>query len=319
MNPTSVNLSVTDPLQHAWARMKLLLFQPFDAGKWCVIGFCAWLAQLGEQGFNLGGFNMGSGGSRDNGVKVREGIEQGRNYVTDNLYWLGPVLLAVVAIVIVLALLITWLNSRGKFMLLHCVARNVAEVSVPWQKFRREGNSLFLFRLVLTILALFSIGAMASLIAVSIFRMVVAERADVGGILLALGAFCMLFALAIFFLLVRKLTMDFVVPIMFLRRTKCLAAWRELRRLFSGRLGSLLLYLLFQLVIGIVIGSAILVVVLITCCLAGCLMAIPFLGTVLLLPVFTFERAYSAYYLAQFGREYDVFAASVNEGVAAAA
>jgi hypothetical protein len=47
--------------------------------------------------------------------------------------------------------------------------------------------------------------------------------------------------------------------------------------------------------------------ILVTCCCACCLMALPFLGTVLLLPVLVFKQAYSLYFLAQFGPEYDVF------------
>jgi len=43
-------ISVTEPLTLAYDRMKLVLFQPFDPGKWFVIGFCAWLAGLGESG-----------------------------------------------------------------------------------------------------------------------------------------------------------------------------------------------------------------------------------------------------------------------------
>jgi hypothetical protein len=48
-------------------------------------------------------------------------------------------------------------------------------------------------------------------------------------------------------------------------------------------------------------------VVLVTCCCAGCLLLLPYLGTVLLLPVLVFKRAYPLYFLAQFGPEYDVF------------
>jgi hypothetical protein len=44
-----------------------------------------------------------------------------------------------------------------------------------------------------------------------------------------------------------------------------------------------------------------------TCCIACCLMIIPYIGTVLLLPVFAFGRSYSLYYLAQYGPHYDVF------------
>ena len=68
-----------------------------------------------------------------------------------------------------------------------------------------------------------------------------------------------------------------------------------------------MLYFLFQIVLGVAIGTLIVMVVLVTCCCAGCLMALPFLGTVLLLPVLIFKRAYPLYFLAQFGPEYDVF------------
>ncbi|MFO1513078.1 MAG: hypothetical protein U1F83_09235 [Verrucomicrobiota bacterium] len=94
---------------------------------------------------------------------------------------------------------------------------------------------------------------------------------------------------------------------MFLRRNKCLEGWRELRRLFTGNVGNFILYFLFQIVLGMVIGTMVLIVVLVTCCIAGCLMLLPFLGTVLLLPVHVFNRAYSLHFLAQFGPEFDVF------------
>ena len=77
--------------------------------------------------------------------------------------------------------------------------------------------------------------------------------------------------------------------------------------LLSGHIGNFILYLLFQIVLGIGIGMIVLAVVLATCCIAGCLLAIPYLGTVLLLPVLIFQRAYSLYYLAQYGPEYEVF------------
>jgi hypothetical protein len=55
------------------------------------------------------------------------------------------------------------------------------------------------------------------------------------------------------------------------------------------------------------IGIIVLLAILATCCIAGCLMLLPFIGTVLLLPVLVFKRAYSLYYLAQYGSQYDVF------------
>lgn len=303
----SPEISVTAPVSQAIDHVKRVLFQPFDAGKWFVIGFCAWLALLGEQtigsGFNFGSFNDGRGRTG-----IRHEFEEAKQYVLGNLYWIGPVAVALVIICLGLWVLFTWLNSRGKFMFLHCVALNTAEVTLPWGKFARAGNSLCLFRLMLGLVGSLLTLPLVALMVVAIFRMVVAGEPSVGGIALAVGAFLAFLVLALVFGVIGKLTTDFVVPIMFLRGTKCLAGWRELRGLLSGRLGHLLLYLLFQIVLAIVISVMLLLVVLVTCCVAGCLMALPYLGTVLVLPVLIFKRAYSLYYLAQFGPQFDVFA-----------
>ena len=67
------------------------------------------------------------------------------------------------------------------------------------------------------------------------------------------------------------------------------------------------LYVLFRIVIGMVIGVIVVAAVCVTCCCACCIFALPYVGTVALLPVLVFERSYSLYYLRQYGREYDVF------------
>lgn len=142
-------ISVTDPVSPALERVKIMLFQPFDLGKWFVIGFCAWLAYLGEGGGG-GGFNSGINNNFDHGrgynsatESFRHAYHQARIYVLDNLTWIVPVAAAAVILLLALWLLILWLSSRGRFMFLHCVALNKAEVSVPWGKFGREADSLF--------------------------------------------------------------------------------------------------------------------------------------------------------------------------------
>ena len=41
-------ISVIEPIGAAFEKTKEILFKPFDIGKWFVIGFCAWLATLGN-------------------------------------------------------------------------------------------------------------------------------------------------------------------------------------------------------------------------------------------------------------------------------
>lgn len=283
--------------------MKRLLFQPFDLGKWFVIGFCAWLAHLGEQGFHAnfpGGWSQGRGSARHE-------FEHARDYAMSNLHWLVPLVAAVVIVGLALGLVFLWLNCRGKFMFLHCVALDKAEVALPWHKFARAGNSLFGFRLVLGLIGFVLIVPMLVLAGVAIFSMVAHHGPRVGAVLGLIAIGLMLIAVCIIFGLIGKLTTDFVVPIMFLRGRSCREGWRELLGLLSANVGGFVLYVLFQIVLGLAIGVIVLLVVLVTCCCAGCVMALPYLGTVFLLPILTFKRAYSLHYLAQYGPEYDVF------------
>ena len=296
---------MTLPVGQAMDRVRQVLFQPFDARRWFVIGFCAWLACLGEGGGSGGAFNLG--GHHGHGAEsVRAGIEQARDYVVHNLVWILPLAAAIVVMGLALWLIVMWLSSRGRFMFLHCVALNTAEVQVPWTKFASEANSLFLFRLVLSLIGLVLVLPLVGGLVLVVLRMGIDNAVSPAGLLLAVALVFLLIAAGIVFWIIGRLTRDFVVPLQFLRRSRCLDAWRELCGLFRGNLGSLVLYLLFRIVLGMAIAVLIVAVVLATCCVAGCLIALPYLGTVFLLPVLVFERAYPLHYLAQFGPHYDV-------------
>jgi hypothetical protein len=199
-------------------------------------------------------------------------------------------------------------------MFLHCVALDRAEVVVPWHKYASQGNSLFLFRILLGLIGAVVCLPLVAVIIMSILRMAQRGEPSVAGILMCVGIVLVMVAVAIVLTLIEKLTKDFVVPIMFLRGVGWRKGWREFWGLLSGNVGHFILYILFQIVLALAIGAIVLVVVLATCCIAGCLLALPYLGTVLFLPVLVFSRAYSLHYLAQFGREYDVFPAPASPG-----
>jgi hypothetical protein len=125
--------------------------------------------------------------------------------------------------------------------------------------------------------------------------------------------FCglVMFVLSIALFLVQKFTLDFVIPVMFLRTASCVAGWREFLTILSANKANFTLYILFQIVISMAIGTIIFLGVCIGCCLCciSLLLFIPYIGTVILLPLFVFKRAYSLYYLRQFGPSFDVFSA----------
>jgi hypothetical protein len=206
MTTQPASVSVTLPVGLAIDRVKCLLFQPFDLGKWFVIGFCAWLAHLGEQGFHA---NFSRGWSEGRGSPRHE-FEHARDFVMSNLHWIVPLVAGLVIVGLALGLVFLWLNCRGKFMFLHCVALDKAEVAVPWRKFAREGNSLFWFRCVLGLIGFVLVLPLLALAGIAVFSLVVHHGPRVAAVLGLVAIVLMLVAVGVVFGLIGKLTPDFV-------------------------------------------------------------------------------------------------------------
>ena len=72
MNGAEPNIEIFKPFGEAFELMKKILFQPFDLKKWFIIGFAAWLANLGRGGVSFNyQFNR-----REEAQKVKEAISQ---------------------------------------------------------------------------------------------------------------------------------------------------------------------------------------------------------------------------------------------------
>jgi len=95
-----------------------------------------------------------------------------------------------------------------------------------------------------------------------------------------------------------------MAPIMY--RQRCLArrAFAQTLELIAANPGPILLYVLFLLVITIAAAMISCVAACVTCCIA----AIPYVGTVILLPIPVTLCAFSLLFLRQFGPDYDVWA-----------
>jgi hypothetical protein len=318
MTPRPPYVSVVDPVGPALEHVKIVLFRPFDLGRWFVIGFGAWLAQLGKGGG--GGSGGGGGGApgprgnvswRANEIpeQLRHGAEQAREFALGNLEWLIPVVVVVLAIIVGIWLLVLWLSSRGRFMFLYCVAQNKAEVVNPWHLFRRHANSLLGFRIVVGLVTLFAALAFLVLIGVIVFFAVTSAGFNFFTIAGIICCGLLFFATTIVSAVIAKFTNDFAVPIMYRHTPSAVAAWHVLLDVLAFNKARFFLYLLFQIVIGVAVFGLIVAAGCLTCCCGFCLMAIPYIGTVILLPILVFERAYPLYYLAQYGPELNVFPA----------
>jgi hypothetical protein len=310
------NISVIDPITPAIERVKVMLFRPFDLAKWFTIGFCAWLAYLG-QGGGGGGFNFPADAfNKDRGWHHNQEFSIAFDGLGNIATWFTPVVIAVIIIVaiigIAIGIVLLWLSSRGKFMFLHCVATNKAEVSIPWHNYSRQGNSLFIFKLIAGIITAMSVVIIAGIIVALGFIMYYNSAPILATVLSLVFISLITFlpaviSVAVFF----KFTNDFVVPLMFLHGKTALEGWREFLGLLSAHKGSFTLYILFQIVIAMALGILVFVAVLCACCACCCTLCIwmlTYIGTVALLPLLVFKLAYSLNYLRQFGASYDVFA-----------
>ena len=304
MNDKLSHISVIDPIGPAIERVKQVLFRPFDIGKWFAIGFCAWLAGLCQRGTSAPSFNFGYEKHKD--ISIHRAYE----YLAQNLHWIIPLGLTILLLALALGALLLWLSSRGKFMFLHCIAANEAKIVAPWKKYKNPANSLFVFSFIAGIIS-FLIFMILAAFALILFLPLINAGDEA---LFALIPFLLIFILTavivgIAFWLFWTVIDDFIVTIQYLRFCRTGEAFKQFFEILSAKKGTFALYFLFVLLINFVLGFLVSIAVLIACCFCclGLLFAIPYIGTVLLLPVLVFRRAYSLYFLRQFGPDFDVF------------
>ncbi len=137
------------PTQRAFERMKDILFRPFDAQKWFILGFSAWLATLLEGGGSSGGGGGGDTSGIESGDEsLSDIINEATAWIQEHLMIILVVGGAIALIFVALGIVLNWVQSRGKMMFLDNVLHNRAHISEPWKKFRKPANSLFWWTLI---------------------------------------------------------------------------------------------------------------------------------------------------------------------------
>lgn len=300
-----MNVHYVAPLRRAWARMKGILFNPFDLGKWLVIGFSAWLARLAGGG--------GGGGTRFNlrrdhaaTLHVRQFLRGAWEHLRAHPHWLALIILGV-AVVAVIGLLLLWISSRGKFIFLDNVVHDRARIAEPWRRFAERGESLFLWRfgfLLACVLALAVLGTVAVVSAGGFSGFGFGSvRATTITVLAALAVVGWGIACAYVSLFLDS----FIVPVMYKDGIGAVEAWRRLVPWIELHFGAFLLYGLFLLGLAVAIGVGVVVVGLMTCCVGLLLVVLPYVGTVILLPFLVTYRAFSLEFLAQLDAGFVIF------------
>jgi hypothetical protein len=305
--PPSERITCTGSVGPAWQFTRRALFNPLDLAKWFTLGFSAWLATLGEgggagwSGGDLSRIKSRMGTERADIESVRKAVEE---FLRDDWQVIAVKVPVALAIMLAVSLVVSWVRCRGKFMFLDNVVHNRERISEPWREWAPQANSLFWWRIGYRLVCL---GVSLLLLAVTFISAIVpllkgsAFRPALPGIAVS-GTLWLIFAVVAGY--IGRFLEDFVVPIMYRDRIGALAAWGRFLDLFRRHTGDLLLYGLFYVLLASAAGVCVLLAALATCCIAACLMLIPYIGAVLLLPVTVFFRAYSLYYLSQFGEEY---------------
>ncbi len=282
------------------------LFKPFDLKVWIIVGFTAFLANLLK-----GPAGRGMGGTRDydsdNGIKHLASLpESVWNWLVQHPLAFFAIFFAIL-IAIAIFVVLAWLQARGKFMFLDNVIHQRALVSAPWNKFRRQGHSLFGWYLIFSLLFI----ALVVFLLVYFFTLV--GQIEPSGndfyflLPFLLKLIVMVFAVSLPLVFIALMVDSFIIPIMYNDKISVWQAWSRFLVLFRKEILHFILYALLILVLKIVVGIALFFLGFMTCCIGFILLVIPYISAVVTLPISYFFRTYSVEFLQQFGKAYRIF------------
>lgn len=305
-----MNISFGIPLSKGWTRMKKALFQPFDLGKWFTLGFAAFLAGLADC--------QGSSGGNYSNHRNKFDWDEFLNFPQTAHDWLvgHPIYFALIifGIVILFAIMVvlTWLSSRGKFMMLYNVVNDRAEISKPWGEYRKEGNSLFLWRFVF---GLFATSLIILFLLYCFNTIKNLHQNDAEGAILVWGILRMVVLFLGYCFTIGYISLflnDFIVPIMYKHRVSASRGWMIFFQILWRYIGYFIVYGIFVFVLTIGVVISIVIACICTCCLGFILLIIPYISSVVLLPISYTYRAFSVEFLEQFGDDFHVFPKGVE-------
>lgn len=302
-----MNIAFIAPLQRAWGRMERMLFRPFRIETWLVMGFAAFLSELfhGGAGGTYGRHYHGHGGPGEIPHAIFRRVWE---FLQDP----AMLVLAIVGGIVVLTIVIVlqWVSCRGRFIFLDNVVYERAAIVEPWSRFARLGNSLFVWTLLFGLACLVAILVVALPFLASLRSLWSDGEFHWLGLVSLAGFMFMAIPVALAMAYTVLFLNHFVVPIMYRHGLSATQAWGRFLTLLRAHPVSFIAYGLLMIVLWSAILLAKVVLGFSTCCIGFLLLATPYLGQVVLLPVLATLRAFGPEFLAQFGPEYDLFAAA---------
>ena len=285
-----------DAVQPAIEHTRRHLF-PFRFERWLALGFVAFLDQCGRGGAS---FNVpGPGGWGD--------TEGARGEIDSALAWLAAhvVLVSVLAalalaIVVAVAAVVLWINSRGVFMYVDDVATGRADVARPWREHAGLASSYFAWSFGLTVATLTVVLLLVLAIGgVALVMVRGRPSAIVAGVALIVGLVLLLLTVAFVAVLASVALRDFVAPLQIAAGRPCGEAVQVFLGLLRAHPGVFVVYVLLKVALILVLGMVALVLGCCTCCFGF----LPVVAQTALQPAYYFERAWPLYVLRQLGHD----------------
>jgi len=294
------NISVTKPLSRAVLQTSHTLFENFNIAKYITIGFCAWLATLGDSGFSFNYSNQKTI-SYDNQNLFNHYI----NLVLDHIVIVAFLIIITSILIVAFALFIKWLKCRGQFMFLNCAVKNSAEIVEPWRQFKRLANSYFILSIIISIVFFFLLIVVSGISILIALPDIINHDFDTNSVISISVGLPLLFILITIISLIKNLLNDFIVPIMYKKNIAVIQAINIFKNdILPENISAFALFYLMKIFLFFVFVVLFIIASLATCCIFCCLNAIPFVSALLWLPVILFKRYYSILFFEQFGDEW---------------
>ena len=238
----------------AFERTKHQLFQPFRFSRWWRLALTSLLA--GE---------LGSGGNWGNQANWRDTGHSGKG---NDLFLLAappwanwhdylPVIVAAVISALLLMVILIYVSSVFRFILLDSVLRERVRIREGWRRWEECGGRFFLWQIGFATITITLLGLLVGLPLLYAWRSGLFAHAKEHLGALILGGLAMFFLAALLVILgalVAVFTKDFVVPLMALEELSAVEAWRRLLPMLKAEKGSYAGYIGMKIVLAIAGG-----------------------------------------------------------------
>ncbi|MGQ9729801.1 MAG: DUF7544 domain-containing protein [Candidatus Zipacnadales bacterium] len=272
--PPSAPRSAVEAILPAWQNTKRILFENFSVRRWLKLALIAFLAGVigggGSGGFNFPGPGGSPGSSQGGGPDLQEAWQQILSWCQAHVQEIIIGVAVLGGLGLILALLWTYISSVFRFIFLESVVTGETAIRASWHRNKGQGFSFFLWRLGFGMVASLVIALVVGLpiLFLVIFLSATTEHAPsvkviFGSIGLLLVIVFLILIAGIILGLVRALTCDFVLPLMYLNRIGVIEGWSRFWELLWDNKVGFLVYFLMKILITVVLG---LVSLILGCC-----------------------------------------------------